>query len=255
MKKILLVALLIININIFAQEINIKSEDGFALKGWLEFPQNNRELYPIAVFVHEFGSDHTMWNDTSKMLRECGYATLVIDLRGHGKSIMQNGKENKIIDDLSAQNFQKSIKLSEKKLNFKNIPSELALWLEKLSEKENIDMDNLVLFGSSLGGSIIPLFIEFEPKLAILYSPAGAKEFGEEEVNDSISNSDLSLLIFSSQGDFALQNSLEYAKKALRPTLVVLPGNGHGSATFDLARPYLKTYLDKYLEVSTCKKR
>ncbi len=253
MKKILLVVLLIININIFAQELSTKSEDGFELKGWLEFPQKNKKLYPIAVFAHEFGSDHTMWSNTAKMLRECGYATFVMDLRGHGKSTVQNGKENKIINDLSAQNFQKSIKLSEKKVNFKNIPMELALWLEKLSENENIDMDNLVLFGSSLGGSIIPLFIEFEPKLAVLYSPAGAKAFGEEEVNESILNTDLSLLIFSSQGDFALQNSLEYAKKALRPTLVVLPGSGHGSATFDLAMPYLKTYLAKYLEVSTCR--
>lgn len=60
-------------------------------------------------------------------------------------------------------------------MNFKNIPSELALWLEKLSENEKIDMNNLALFGASLGGSIIPLFIEFEPKLAVLYSPAEAK--------------------------------------------------------------------------------
>jgi len=248
MRNFFLIFMMILNINIFASEMSIKTEDGFVLKGWLTFPKTTKKSYPIVVLAHEFGSSHKMWEPISSMLRNRGYATFEMDLRGHGKSIMQNGKENKIIDDIRAEHLSKSIKMSAKKVNFKNIPNDLGLWIEKLSDNEKINMDDLVIFGSSLGGgAVIPLFIEFEPKLVVLFSPGSGKMFDEEAVDDSISNSDAKILIFSSRGDFALERSFSYAKKALTPTFITLPGSGHGSATFDLALPFLKVYLDKYL--------
>lgn len=255
MKKIFLVMVLIFNFSLYAKELSIKTQDGFVLKGWLTFPKVVKENYPIAFFSHEFGSSHKMWEPISSMLRECGYATFEMDLRGHGESILQNGKENKIIGDVSEGHLQDSVSQSEKKVNFKKIPSDLALWLNTLVENEKIDMQKLVFFGSSLGGgALIPLFMEFEPKVVVLFSPAGPKSFGENSVNESISNSTAKILIISSRGDFALENAFEYTKKALMPTFLVVPGSGHGSATFGLAMPYLKTYLGKYLDNPTCNK-
>jgi hypothetical protein len=127
--------------------------------------------------------------------------------------------------------------------------------LEKLGENKKLDMENLAMFGASLGGgAIISTFLEFEPTIVVLFSPTLPKYFDKEAINESISNSEAKILIFSSQGDFALKNALYYSKKALTPTLIVLSGSGHGSATFELAMPYFKTYINKYLKKSTCKK-
>lgn len=255
MKKIFLLIMVVFNLHLLATEVNVKSEDGFLLKGWLTFPKVVKENYPIAFFSHEFGSSHKMWEPISSMLRECGYATLEVDLRGHGESILQNGAENKIIGDVSEGHLQDSVSQSEKKVNFKKIPSDLVVWLDTVAENEKIDMEKLVFFGSSLGGgALIPLLMEFEPKVVVLFSPAGPKSFGEKIVNDSIANSVAKILIISSRGDFALDNAYEYTKKALVPTFLVVPGSGHGSATFDLAMPFLKTYLGKYLDNLTCNK-
>jgi len=243
MKKLFMIGLLLFSVSLFAKEISITSEDGFVLKGWINYPKTVKETYPIVFLSHEFGSESSMWKDMSMMMRERGYATFEMDLRGHGKSILQNGKENKIVDDIAAEHLQNSIRISEKQVNFKEIPNDLTAWLEVLGENEKIDMDNLVFFGSSLGGgAVMPLLMEFEPKTVILFSP------GSSTPKDLISNSDANILIFTSQSDFAFTRSLDYAKRALTPTFITLPGSGHGSALFELSKPFLKVYLDKYLK-------
>lgn len=237
-------------INASAQELSLKSADGFEQKAWLTLPKETKQSYHVAVFAHEFGADHTMWDSIATKLRSCGYASLQIDLRGHGDSVMQNGKENRIVADMSQEGLQKSIQESAARVNFKNIPDDLRMWIDSLSDYENIDTENLLFFGASLGGgALIPLLFEYEPKMAVLFSPAASKELGENNMN-AIANSSAKILIVSSQGDFALNNAYNYMQKALTPTLLVLPGSGHGSATFELARPFLDTYLYKYLD--TC---
>ncbi len=248
MKKLFLILILFLGLNLFSQELKIKTTDGFALKGWLNFPKVAKKTYPLAFFSHEFGSNHKMWKNISELLRKDGYATFEMDLRGHGKSIMQNNKENKIINATGIEHLTSAVQKSAKKVNFKKIPEDLSAWLEKLSQDKKINMKNPVFFGSSLGGgAIIPLFIEYEPSVVVLFSPASPKSFDKDSVDESISNSEAKILIFSSRDDFALKNAINYTKKALTPTLIVLPGSGHGSALFELAMPYLRVYLDKYL--------
>lgn len=248
MKKIFLIFMLLIGFNLFSSELQLKTKDGFILKGWLTFPKVSHKTYPLAVFAHEFGSNHTMWKDISKLMREHGYATFEMDLRGHGESIMQNGKANKIINFKTLNELEASAKRSAEKVNFKKIPSDLSAWIDTLSKNPKLTIDKMVFFGSSLGGgAIISILLDYEPKVVVLFSPASPKTYDENTINDAIQNSEAKILIFSSRDDFARNTAISYMTKALTPTLIIVPGSGHGSATFELTMPFLKTYLNKYL--------
>ncbi|WP_331773765.1 alpha/beta hydrolase [Sulfurospirillum sp. 1612] len=248
MKKLFLIVLLFMGLNLFSGEIQLKTQDGFVLKGWLTYPKVSQKSYPLALFAHEFGSTHKMWAKISQLMREKGYATFEMDLRGHGVSDMQNGKKNAIVHFKTIDQLSNAVKESAAKVDFKKIPSDLSAWIDKLSENPKLQTEDMVFFGSSLGGgAIISILLDYEPKVVVLFSPAGPKEYNASDIDDAISNSEAKILLVSSREDFALGNTIDYMKKALTPTLLVVPGSGHGSATFDLAMPFLKTYLDKYL--------
>ena len=233
-----------LTISLFSKKLTIQSEDNFTLYGWLEYPDTQAESYPIAVFAHQFGSDHSIWDQLAGDLRAQGYATLNMDLRGHGKSIMQEGKENKIINDTSMDHIGEAIKKSRKKVKFQNIPSDLVLWLDHISEDEKINMERLVLFGSSLGGgAILPLAIDYEPKAIIAISPGGGDS---EAINDSISIADTAILFISGKNDplGAQKRSLQYSQKAMRGTNLTISSSGHGTVLL----PFVKDYIDLFLK-------
>lgn len=241
----LLLAIFFISISLFSKELIIKSEDNFKLYGWLEYPSTKSENYPIAFFAHQFGSDHSIWNDLAKSLRDKGYATLNVDLRGHGKSILQDGKENKIINDTSMDHIGEAIKKSREKVKFENIPSDLGLWLDYISEDEKIDMERLVLFGSSLGGgAILPLAIDYEPKAIISISPGGGDI---NTIKESISVSDSSILFIAGKNDplGAQKRALNYTDIAMRGTNLTISSSGHGTVLLPFINDYIHLFLEK----------
>lgn len=244
MKKIFVTVLLVM-FSLNAKEITIKSEDGFILKGWIDFPKKKQNVYPLAFLVHQFGSDHTKWIEFAKELRKRGYATLMVDLRGHGASVKQRSSINKIVPFTSLADLKKSIEKSSKKVNFQKIPSDLSLWLDTVEGGyKNIDIQNLSFFGASLGAAgLISIMFDYEPKIAVLFSPGSTEELGAE---DSIGDIAIPLMFVSSAKDFALERTLNYTKEASTPTTLILPGNGHGEALFDLSKNYVSLFLDKY---------
>ncbi len=238
-------SIVFITISLFSKEITIQSEDNFTLHGWLEYPSTKSETYPIAMFAHQFGSDHTIWNDLAKDLRAKGYITLNVDLRGHGKSIIQNNKENKIINDTSMDHIGEAIKLSRKKVKFENIPSDLILWLDQISENEDIDMERLVLFGSSLGGgAILPLAIDYEPKAIIAISPGGGDS---EAIKDSISVANSAILFIAGKNDplKAQVRAKLYTDQAMRGTNLTISSSGHGTVLLPFVKDYINLFLEK----------
>lgn len=245
MLRFLSIFLLLI-VTLFSKEITIKSEDGFTLHGYLNYPTIEKESYPIAFFAHQFGADHTIWNDLSKSLRDKGYATLNVDLRGHGKSIMQNGKENSIINDTNMDHIAEALKQSRKKVKFENIPLDLVLWLDYLDEIENINMEKLVLLGSSLGaGAILPLALDYEPKVIVAISPGGSDK---DAIKESISVANTSILFISGKTDplSAQDRALTYSKQAMRGTNLTISSSGHGTVLLPFVEDYIYLFLKKY---------
>ncbi len=241
-------SIILVTISLFSKELNIQSEDNFTLYGWLKYPSTKSETYPIVLFAHQFGSDHTIWDELSANLRSKGYATLNVDLRGHGKSIVQNNKENKIINNTSMDHIGEAIKQSRKKIKFENIPSDLILWLDHISENENIDMEKLILIGSSLGGgAILPLAIDYEPKVIISISPGGGDI---EAIKDSISVANSPILFISGKNDplKAQERAKIYTDQAMRGTNLTISSSGHGTVLLPFVNDYINLFLEKFVK-------
>ncbi len=224
-----------------SQALTIKSSDGFQMKGWLTLPQKAKGPAPLALLVHEFGSDHRMWDQWVQRLNDMGYATFTPDLRAHGASSMKGDK--KIL--LSVEDFGKP----HPEAALEKVPEDLKAWMELLEERKELDLESPLLIGSSLGGgALIPLLLDYEAKAVITLSPAAPKKPYAKDSAEAVENSDAPWLIVSSQRDFAKKASLDYATKALRPTLLVLPGSGHGSKLLPASDGYLQLFLKNYLK-------
>jgi len=230
---------------LFSQELSITSEDGFKLYGWLDKPTKATSSAPIILFAHQFGADHTIWNELAKKFNDKGYATLNVDLRGHGKSNMQNGKENAVITDLRLDHIREALVQSDAKVAFENIPADLMAWIELLSEDDSIDTDKLYLFGSSLGGgSIIPLLNEYEAKALVSISGGRLKALGED-TDMALSMSLTKQLYIAAKNDplGASQRSIENAKKAIAGTAIIISGDGHGTVLLPQTEDYIFAFM------------
>ncbi|ADV46071.1 alpha/beta hydrolase family protein [Nitratifractor salsuginis] len=242
--KRLMIFLWAATMGLFAAEVlTLKTPDGYRLKGWLSPPERGSAPYPLALFAHEYGSDHRMWKELSAQMRRRGYATLEVDLRGHGLSDMRKGKKRRI--HAGHGHFGEDAG----RIGFARIPEDLAAWMERMDERKDIDIEEPVFFGSSLGGgAVIPLMLDYEPKAVVTLSPASPKNFDPKKVTEAVRESVSPWLIVSSKGDFARKTAERYAAKAQMATLILVPGQGHGSYTLPLAEGYIRVFLDRYLK-------
>ncbi|SMP86922.1 Serine aminopeptidase, S33 [Epsilonproteobacteria bacterium SCGC AD-308-P11] len=244
MKKLLLI--LALATSLFSTELTITSEDGFELHGWLEKPVLTKKSAPIILFAHQFGAEHSTWNAIAKEFNSKGYATLNVDLRGHGKSIFQNKKENKIIIDTRMDHIKEALAQSDEKIGFEKIPSDLIAWLELISEDKTIDMKNLYLFGASLGaGSIIALLGEYEAKGLVVLS-AGKLAALAEDIDMALATSMTKTLFIASQNDplGATNRTIKYGKEAILGISLIVYGDGHGTVILPEVKHYIFSFMD-----------
>ena len=231
--------------SLFSKELTLESEDGFVLHAWLDKPAQSKKATPLILFAHQFGADHTTWDALAKEFNAKGYATLSVDLRGHGKSILQNGKENKVITDLRLDHIREALVQSDKKIAFKNIPQDLSAWLDSISEDESIDTDKLYLFGSSLGGgAIIPLLNDYEAKGMVCIS-AGRLKALSEETDMALSMSMTKQLFIAAKNDplNAATRALDYTHKSILGTALIISGDGHGTMILPQVKEYIHSFI------------
>lgn len=244
MKKFLLSLVLIMPL--FATELNLTTEDGFELHGWLVKPKNVMKTMPIVLLAHQFGSDHTSWDMLTKRLHEKGMATLSVDLRGHGKSTIQKGVENRVKIPKNTSEVRAAFDASAQKVGFSNIPQDLIAWLEMMEEDKSLDMQQLYLIGASLGGaSLTPVLNDYDAKALITLS-AGKSRSGESDM--ALSSSLTKTYFIATKNDPLGANvtALEYGKKAIASTTLILSGDGHGTVLL----PKVEKYIFQFIELS-----
>lgn len=226
-----------------AKELEYKTSDGFLIKGWLDIPKNPKAL---AVFAHQFGADSTIWSEFAKKMERDGFATLLIDLRGHGKSILQNGKENKIINDSRLDHLREALKMSAEKVNFTKNPSDIAGIIKEAKKTEpSLPVDKLILFGSSLGGGASLASLELEPKALVLISTGGFEMYGADEVAMMLSATAAPILFVVGKDDplGAQKRSIDYANKSPFTTLIQISSDGHGTVLLPKVENYIFDFL------------
>jgi len=244
MRKLLLSLMLVSGL--FAGELTITSDDGFVLYGWLDKPTAVKKSIPIILFAHQFGSNHHMWDNLAKKFNEKGFATLSVDLRGHGKSIFQNKKENKVITDTRLTHIKEALVQSDKKIGFEKMPTDLIAWLEFIGEDETLDMENLYLFGSSLGGgAVIPLLNEYDVKGVVTISAGKSKKL-TQDIDMALATSMTKALFIAAKNDplGAAKRTIEYAKKSILGTSLIISGDGHGGVILPKVEQYIFAFID-----------
>lgn len=109
------------------QKLEINGWDKVKLIGF--YKDNNSDK--LAILVHGFGSNHLEMKEYALLFEKRGYDILTIDIRGHGES----------------EGYTLSMGENERE--------DLLLWINKMLEmKPN---EKIVLFGVSLGGTIVTL--------------------------------------------------------------------------------------------------
>ena len=252
MKKLIFYLLIFMELSM-AKELEIKTDDGFILKGFLEYPVIEEEKYPLVIFVHQFGTTHRIWTDFARECRERGFATLLIDLRGHGLSVVQDGKENKIIfpknEEFSLIDLIAAFKKSAKKVNFRKIPEDISLWINfVLDNEKKLDKDRIYLIGASLGGiSIIPVLNYNSIKGLVSISPGTPAIVGEENVKLALATYENPILFIASDEDPIGSGKivLKLLKESLNGEVFLLKGKGHGVILLDKVKNYIFTYLNE----------
>ena len=242
MKKMILALLLLTPL--FSTELSLYTEDGYELYGWLDKPESATSATPIVLLAHQFGADHTSWATLTKKLHKKGIATLSVDLRGHGKSVMQKGVENKVQIPKNTSEVRTAFDASAQKVGFANIPRDFIVWLDLLSEDKSLDMSKLYLIGASLGGtSLIPVLNDYDPTALITLS-AGKSKNSESDMALSTSMSKTYFIATKNDPLGASTNALEYGKKAIFGTTLILSGDGHGTVLLPKVEDYVLLFIE-----------
>ena len=230
-------------------EMSLTTPDGFVLKGTLTVPAapaSKRHARPrpcpVVLLAHQFMADRGGWKPLAEKLNAAGIATLALDLRGHGASTQQAGKEVKVTDDFLA---------SAKAVSLDKIPADLTQAAAWLRHQPGIDGRRLGLAGSSVGAfATLMASAKIRPIAVLALSPAGNGAFGPNAtpaLARAVETAKSAVMVMASrQDEDANQNAT-----ALRPIPGVYArfadGKEHGfdylAAQSDTMAVFLTTYL------------
>jgi predicted esterase len=121
--------------------IQFPSKDGFNIAGELDIPAGSsvNKKVPVVIFLHSLGGNKTEWRTLPTSVKSLGTATLTLDLRGHGLSILD--KKNK---KTYWQNF--------KNQEFSKYSEDVSYAIKYLKENyPEINIDKTALIGSDIG--------------------------------------------------------------------------------------------------------
>jgi dienelactone hydrolase len=141
----------------FAQQgvVTLPTEDKWQLSSLFQPSQNGFYV----IILHDLGGKKEDFTSFSRALKEQGYGTLAIDMRGHGQStnidIQKNFKKTGTDND-----FNKMVRDVTASVNFLN--------------KKGVENKNIYIIGAGLGANVAAKSLIFNPDIAgvILLTPS-----------------------------------------------------------------------------------
>lgn len=126
-----------------AQTVTFATADNLVLSAAYTPPLAGAEHpAPMAILLHMYGTDHRDFDPLIPYLHRAGFATLAIDLRGHGDSVGPSEME-------LAQRVAKR----DKKL-FQQMDIDVRAAYDWLAEQPGVDRCRFVLVGASVGCTV-----------------------------------------------------------------------------------------------------
>ncbi len=143
-------------------KIEFEAKDGFILVGDLYFAPQRKPPRPLVILLHSFGSKASDWGNLPENLRLKNYNVLVLDLRGHGRSVYTKNLKFK-----SRMNFEKD--------DWAKFPIDVISSIDYLRKNyPQINTDEIYMIGADLGANTAVLsasIMKIKPKKMVLVSP------------------------------------------------------------------------------------
>ena len=146
------------------KEYTTQAADGFTIKSTLEYNRvKGKKDYHTVVLLHSLGYSSQWWDTLPQELINNGYAVLMIDLRGHGKSVF-----NKSLVRMSWNNMTNNA--------FAKYPNDVKSVIKTVtSENSKTTFFNTwAIIGSDIGASTAIIAtdeINNKPKTMVFLSP------------------------------------------------------------------------------------
>lgn len=226
------------------QEIKIPAKDGFSLTATLEYPKvKGKKEYKTVVLLHSLGYSSQWWENLPTELLEKGYAVLMIDFRGHGKSVYN----------------PKLVRVSWQSLTNKayaKYPDDVLTIINYVkTENKRIFFNNWAIVGADIGADTAVIAankIPYKPKTLVLLSPVTeAKGLYIPVHFAELGNMDI--LSISGSNDMTGQKTQEYLKKFAQATFIDYISESQSTGMVLLKHdkglvPFITGWIDQYLK-------
>ena len=230
--------------DIAVKEIKYITPDGFRMNAELRYKNiPNQQEIPTVVLLHSLGYSSTWWEDIPDKLTEKGYAVLLIDMRGHGKSVYNSKLTRVSWKSLTQKAYSK-------------YPDDVIGILDYIS-KENPHKEffnKWAIIGSDIGGItgiIAAKNYPINPKTIVFISPVvKAKGLYAPVKLAELDNVDI-LSICGIQ-DTSSINAQEYLKKFAQSAYVEYPSESKSSGMLMIKNdktlsPLIIKWIEQYM--------
>ncbi len=201
-----------------ADEVSITLHDGEVAKGHLQVTD---AIAPAVILFHQCNRTQAMWAPLVDLLRERGYSTMTVDLRGYGESATDDY-------DVLRDGYRTSSM---------NRPADLdsfnAFWRDKLP-----DASHRVVVGASCGGGMATQTVIQHGDIdgLVLFSPS-LRRLGDEYRARLDETAKTPVLAITSIGDENADASIELVfapNRVERSRKIIYKGERHGEPLFEI---------------------
>lgn len=124
-------------------DIEYQSADGFNMTGLLDIPAKAsiKHKVPLVIFIHSIGMTKDEWQTYPQNIKALGVATLCLDLRGHGKSIVNKFEKKRYWPAFEKKDYEK-------------FPGDVNAVFNYLKEDyPEVNTSKVAIIGSNLGAT------------------------------------------------------------------------------------------------------
>lgn len=120
-------------------EVRFATRDGVLLSGSLTRPGRRA---PVAVLVHQFGSDRHDWDGSVPVLDRAGFATLAYDTRGMGRSLSRWPSKERYLPPRDEERYLETMR------------RDVAAALRFLRARGDVDARRIAVLGAGHGANV-----------------------------------------------------------------------------------------------------
>lgn len=248
---ILTLFLFFINTSVFAASSVVKKElkyvtpDGFSINALLEYPNVKKQKeFKTVVLLHSLGYNSEWWDTLPQELLKQGYAVLMADLRGHGKSVYNS----------------KLVRVSWKSMTnkaYSKYPDDVVGLINfvKNDNTKKTFFNDWAIVGVDIGaatGIIAANKSDVKPKTIVMLSPVVEARGVYAPVNFAeLSNIDV--LSICGMNDISSMNAQDYLKRFAQSGFVEYTSESKASGMLMLKAdkglaPFISEWIKQYLK-------